>query len=74
VEASYTIKDMTEADRDSVRALYAEGLATGLVAFATDPPDWHDWDSGHLKTGRLVARTADGTVAGWAALAPVPDT
>ena len=65
---------MSAADRDSVRALYAEGLATALAAFATEPPDWDDWDSGHLQTGRLVARAADGAVAGWAALAPVPDT
>lgn len=71
---SYSIESMSQADWDAVRALYAEGLATGLAAFATDPPDWDEWDSGHLQTGRLVARAEDGTVTGWAALAPVPDT
>ena len=71
---TYSIEDMSPADRDAVRALYAEGLATGLAAFATDAPDWDEWDSGHLEIGRLVARAADGTVAGWVALAPVPDT
>ena len=65
---------MSAADRDSVRALYAEGLATGLAAFATEPTDWDDWDSGYLQTGRRVARVADGALAGWTALAPVPDT
>lgn len=69
-----TIGDMQRADWKEVRDLYAEGLATGLAAFITDPPHWEDWDAGHLHIGRLVARSADNAVVGWAALAPVPDT
>lgn len=65
---------MRRDDWKQVRDLYAEGLATGLAAFMTDPPRWEDWDAGHLDIGRLVARGVDGTVTGWAALAPVPDT
>lgn len=65
---------MRREDWKQVRALYAEGLATGLAAFMTDPPRWEAWDEGHLDTGRLVARAEDETVTGWAALAPVPDT
>lgn len=72
--AGLSIEDMQRDDWDRVRALYAEGLATGLAAFTTDPPGWEDWDRGHLDIGRLVARAHDGTVTGWAALAPVPDT
>ncbi|MGB0630559.1 MAG: GNAT family N-acetyltransferase [Alphaproteobacteria bacterium] len=71
---SFGIDTMEPADWDPVRALYAEGLATGLAAFMTDPPDWPDWDAGHLSTGRLVARLDNGRILGWAALAPVPDT
>lgn len=74
VESRPSIEDMRRDDWTQVRALYAEGLATGLAAFMTDPPGWEDWDDGHLDTGRLVSRAADGTVSGWAALAPVPDT
>ena len=40
----------------------------------TDPPGWRDWNAGHLPRGRLVARTADGAICGFSALAPVPDT
>jgi L-amino acid N-acyltransferase YncA len=68
------IEEMRREDWKQVRDLYAEGLATGLAAFMTDPPRWDAWDSGHLDNGRLVARGAEGTVLGWAALAPVPDT
>ena len=69
-----SIDDMRRQDWKQVRDLYGEGLATGLAAFMTDPPRWEAWDEGHLDTGRLVARMADKTVIGWAALAPVPDT
>jgi L-amino acid N-acyltransferase YncA len=72
------IDDMQRDDWETVRAIYREGLATGLAAFMLNPPSWKAWDSGHLTIGRLVARTGDdggdGTIAGWAALAPVPDT
>ena len=74
MSAAFSIGDMRREDWKQVRDLYAEGLATGLAAFMTDPPRWDAWDSGHLDSGRLVARGAEGTVLGWAALAPVPDT
>jgi L-amino acid N-acyltransferase YncA len=69
-----SIEDMGRDDWKQVRTLYAEGLATGIAAFMTDPPRWESWDEGHFDIGRLVARTEDGTVIGWAALAHVPDT
>ena len=69
-----SIEDMQRADWKQVRDLYAEGLATGLATFMTDPPRWDAWDSGHLDIGRLVARGGDQKILGWAALAPVPDT
>jgi L-amino acid N-acyltransferase YncA len=69
-----TIEPLTPDDWNAVRAIYREGLATGLAAFMTDPPGWEAWDAGHLPVGRLVARTSDGAIAGWSALAPVPDT
>ncbi|MEK9831893.1 MAG: hypothetical protein VW453_04790 [Rhodospirillaceae bacterium] len=68
------IEDMTREDWSAVRAIYAEGLATGLAAFTTSPPKWGAWNAGHLETGRLVARRDDDSVAGFAALSPVPDT
>ena len=57
-----------------MRALYAEGLATGIATFMTAAARWEAWDEGHLTIGRLVASTEDEKVIGWAALAHVPDT
>ena len=74
----FSIDRMQRQDWARVRAIYGEGLATGLAAFQTDPPRWTDWDAGHLAVGRLIARTDEGSgkgaIAGWSALAPVPDT
>jgi phosphinothricin acetyltransferase len=70
----FTIDQMSQSDWAGVRKIYAEGLATGLASFATTPPSWKEWDKGHLKLGRLVARINTGALSGWAALAPVPDT
>jgi hypothetical protein len=86
----FVIDDMRRDDWETVRAIYREGLATGLAAFMVNPPSWKAWDTGHLTIGRLVARPddsgdgggdgggcgggGDGAIAGWSALAPVPDT
>lgn len=71
---TFAIEIMEPGDWDQVRKIYREGLATGLAAFMTNPPSWKAWDAGHLTVGRLVARSEDGAIAGWSALAPVPDT
>ena len=62
---------LTAAHWPAVRAIYAEGIATGTATFATEPPAWADWDAGHLAAGRLVAADEAGRVLGWAALSPV---
>lgn len=67
------IDEMTRRDWSQVRAIYGEGLASGLAAFMLNPPVWKDWDAGHLALGRTVARHDDGRILGWSALAPVPD-
>ena len=71
---AYSLDPMAEGDWSAVKAIYREGLATGLAAFMTDPPGWRAWNKGHLAVGRIVARHSDGRILGWAALAPVPDT
>lgn len=70
----FAIDAMRRDDWAQVRAIYRQGLATGLAAFMLEPPRWGEWDAGHLTVGRLVARAPDGGVLGWSALAPVPDT
>jgi L-amino acid N-acyltransferase YncA len=72
--AGLKIREMVREDWSKVRAIYAEGLATGLAAFAVSPPRWESWDKGHLCFGRVVAESDDGLVLGWAALSAVPDT
>lgn len=62
---------MTPADWPSVSEIYASGIATGQATFQTSAPTWTAWDGSHLSSCRFVARSADGTIEGWAALAPV---
>jgi phosphinothricin acetyltransferase len=57
-------------DREAVRAIYLEGIATGNATFQQHAPDWPEWDEGHLASCRLVARSG-ADVVGWAALSPV---
>lgn len=65
-----TIEDMRADDWPAVRAIYAEGIATGQATFEEEPPHWECWDHDHLRECRLVARR-NGRVVAWAALAPV---
>lgn len=73
VNANIHIDAMQRSDWLAVRAIYGEGLATGLAAFIKNPPKWPAWDAGHLPVARHVARRGD-TVVGWGALSPVADT
>ena len=68
-----SIEPLQKSDWGKVRAIYKEGLATGIAAFMNNPPTWTVWDAGHLAIGRLVARRDKG-ILGWAALGPVADT
>jgi L-amino acid N-acyltransferase YncA len=54
----------------AVRAIYAEGIATGNATFETDYPEWETWSMGHVENCRLVAQSGD-EVVGWAALSRV---
>lgn len=64
------IQPLRPEDWEAVRAIYLEGIATGNATFAPSAPEWEQWDSGHLKTCRLAARSGD-SILGWAALSPV---
>ena len=61
---------MTAGHWPAVRAIYLEGIATGLATFETEAPSWEMWDAAHLPFARLIARD-DRAVIGWAALSPV---
>lgn len=61
---------MSEQDWGAVREIYLEGIRTGNATFETQAPDWERWDTAHLRSCRLVARSGS-EVLGWAALSPV---
>lgn len=62
---------MTPQDWPVIRAIYLEGIATGVATFEAQAPEWADWDRDHRADCRLVARDSDGGVAGWTAVSPV---
>lgn len=64
------IEPMADSDWARVRAIYADGIATRNATFETVLPDWDEWDAGHLKSCRFVARQGS-DVVGWAALSAV---
>lgn len=66
------VRPLTRDDWDRVKAIYAEGIATGLATFETELPDWESWDGSHLSEPRVVAEAGE-EVVGWAALSPVSD-
>jgi L-amino acid N-acyltransferase YncA len=70
---TFEIEELKREHWEQARAIYLEGLATGLATFETEAPGWETWDAAHLTFARLVARSNDegGEVLGWAALSPV---
>jgi phosphinothricin acetyltransferase len=54
-----------------VRAVHAEGIATGEATFEPEPPTWERFDAGKLPGHRLVALEPGGRVLGWAAVSAV---
>jgi L-amino acid N-acyltransferase YncA len=68
--AGTALREMTEADWPRVEEIWAEGIATGIATFETEPPTWATFDASRLPQGRLVA-VHDRTVVGWAALSSV---
>lgn len=66
------IEEMKDHDWPEVCEIYQEGISTGNATFETFTPTWVKWDKGHLRDGRLVARSGE-QIVGWAALSPVSD-
>jgi phosphinothricin acetyltransferase len=53
-----------------VKQIYLEAIATGNSTFEKEAPEWNDWDKNRLRHSRIIAEL-EGTIVGWAALAPV---
>src|SRR5579864_3843939 len=66
---SVRIEVMAPEDWPRIRAIYEEGIATGVGTFETAAPSWEEWNAGRLGHSRLIAR--EHAIVGWAALSPV---
>lgn len=64
------IMEMLPIHWQTVKTIYAEGIATGNATFQTGLPSWEEWDAAHIKNSRLIA-VEDGNIHGWAALTAV---
>lgn len=61
------IRPMFPEDAGVVLAIYREGIDDRMATFERQCPNWKEWDTTHLKEGRLVAEI-EGGVVGWGAL------
>ncbi len=66
----FIITQMKETDWLQVSNIYTEGIQTKIATFQSSAPSWEDWDNGHCKTCRFVAKIGE-EILGWAALSPV---
>ena len=66
----FSIQPLIPDQWPAVKAIFEEGIATGLATLETSAPSWGDWDRHHDPRCRLVALQGE-DVMGWAALTPV---
>lgn len=64
------INEMIPSDWGQVKEIFMEGILTANATFRTEAPTWDEWDKGHLKNCRFVAKQ-NGEVVGWVALTPI---
>jgi len=63
-----TIRTLASDDWPAVRAIYVDGIRSGLASFETEAPSWEAWDETHPL--RVVGELDD-DVVGWVAAGPV---
>lgn len=69
INMNLRIESMSPGDWPEVRAIYEQGIASGLGTFETVAPSWDEWNAARLPHSRVVAR--EEAILGWAALSPV---
>ena len=70
MEHPISVEPLTAEHWEAVRSIYIEGIATGNATFQQTAPEWEEWDEGHLRSCRMVARSEQ-RIVGWAALSSV---
>ena len=66
----FIIDKVKREDFDEIVKIYEQGIKTGISTFQTKSPTYEEWNEGHIKECRLVARSDD-RVLGWATLAKI---
>lgn len=61
---------MIADDWTSVAEIYRQGIETGNATFQQEIPTWEEWNSGHIKSCRIVVIN-ENEIVGWAALTAV---
>ncbi len=65
------VAPLTVEDWPAVARIFEAGIEGGNATFEERSPTWEEWTSKRERFPALVARDADATVIGWAALTPV---
>ena len=66
------IRPYSSDDWPNVERIYAEGIATGLATFETEPKSQDNWESGSIQGSAIVLEGSNGaSILGWAVLSPV---
>lgn len=72
VATDVEVRPFRDDDWSAVRAIYADGIATGNATFETEVPAVERWAAVHPPMYRFVSTRAD-QVVGWVAASPVSD-
>jgi len=72
VATDVEVRPFRDDDWSAVRAIYADGIATGNATFETEVPAVERWAAVHPPMYRFVATRAD-QVVGWVAASPVSE-
>lgn len=69
-QGTFTVRPLQPGDWESVREIYAAGIATGVATFETEVGSAADLDARWTTGHRWVAVDTSDRVIGWAALTP----
>jgi len=72
VATDIEVRPFRNEDWQAVRAIYAQGIATGNATFETEVPPFDLWSAAHPPRYRFVA-VLGGDIVGWVAATPVSD-
>lgn len=67
------IRPYDAADWPEVERIYAEGIATKVATFETQPKAQSKWEKDSIDGSAFVAENSGGVLGGWAVLWPVSD-